>query len=633
MTGSPSSSIFLQILINGLFLGCIYGVAAIGLSLIFSSMQIIFIAQGTVMILAAYCIYWMVTLISIDPLFGLLLIIPIFMGLGWTIYMGIFQKVAKSGRNPSLILAFGLMVLLEHLMSLIWNPNTRTVTTSYSTLSFALSGLHISFIRLIIASIGLITTGLVFLFLKKTMLGKAVLGVSEDTDTAAFLGISPSHVSAVTFAIGMALAGVAGVAISMIYPFNPYFGFLFSLKALIAVAFGGLGSVGGALLGGIILGVLESISSYIISTGWTDAITYAIFLIVLVLRPHGLLGCPVNNERWKLLIPAPIIKQNLGSLVYAIIMLSFFFIYPFLVDSETSYSIYFLYMAFLYVTVAQGWNLAAGFTGLSSFGQHAFFGVGCYITAITWKVGWTGYLDPLALLLSGMGAALLAIGIGLPLLTKLRGDYFALGTLGLGEVLRVVAINGGDFTGGAVGISISPSAYLSMRHYYLFALFIMLMTLLFLRFIIQSRIGLAFVSIREDEVAAATNGVNILRHKIFAFATGAFFTGLCGSLSAYHMFHIHPSGAFSINWVLMPILMTLLGGTGTFWGPVLGAFIMTAVFELTNMWVPELHGILSSAFIFLITLFFPYGIITYIMGQKSGVLRKSSSFKWWVQKT
>jgi len=272
-----------------------YGVAAIGLSLIFGCMEIVFIAQGAVMILAAYCIYWMFTWTSIDPFFGFLVIIPIFLGFGWIVYMGLFQRVAKAGKNPSLLLAFGLMVLLEHVMSLVWSPNTRTVAASYSALALRLSGITISFTRLMVSIIALITTGLVFLFLKKTMLGKAVRGVSEDMRAAALLGISPIRVSAATFSVGIALAGIAGVATSITYPFDPYFGFLFSLKALIAVAFGGLGSVEGAFLGGIILGVLESLTSYTISAGWADAVAYVAFLIILVMRPKGLLGRSVEK--------------------------------------------------------------------------------------------------------------------------------------------------------------------------------------------------------------------------------------------------------------------------------------------------------------------------------------------------
>jgi branched-chain amino acid transport system permease protein len=290
MSWFSSFAMFFQVLINGVFVGCMYGVAAIGLSLIFGCMQIIFIAQGSVMILAAYCIFWVFTFASISPFWGFLLIIPVFLLFGWAMYRGLFQRVAKTGKNPSLLLAFGIMVLLEHVMALLWTPDIRSVTTDYSTSAFTVGGVSVSVIRVIVAFATFIATSLVYLFLKKTMLGKAVRAVSEDMGAAGLLGIGPVSVSAVTFSIGIALAGIAGVATCIVYPFDPYFGFLFGLKALIAVAFGGLGSVAGALLGGVILGVLESISSYTISAGWADAVAYAAFLFVLIFRPQGLLG-------------------------------------------------------------------------------------------------------------------------------------------------------------------------------------------------------------------------------------------------------------------------------------------------------------------------------------------------------
>jgi branched-chain amino acid transport system permease protein len=319
--------------------------------------------------------------------------------------------------------------------------------------------------------------------------------------------------------------------------------------------------------------------------------------------------------------------------LFALILLIFFLIYPFLVNAETSYLVYFFYTTFIYIALAQGWNLVAGYAGQVSLGQHAFFGVGCYVTAITWRAGWTGYFDPLAMLMSGMGAAIVAIVIGLPLLAKLRGDYFALGTLGLGEILRVIALRGGRFTEGAEGIGLPSSAYLSMSHYYFIALLITIITLASLWLIIRSNIGLALVAIREDETAAAANGINTLKYKILAFAVGAFVTGLCGSLHAYYLFYVQTGGAFNLNWVIIPILMAILGGAGTFWGPILGAFILAAVFELANIWMPELHPIFSAAFIVLVTLFLPDGLMSYMTGYEHGILRKLSPFKWMLQKT
>jgi len=309
-------------------------------------------------------------------------------------------------------------------------------------------------------------------------------------------------------------------------------------------------------------------------------------------------------------------------------LICFLSLFPFSVNSEESYLVYFLFLTFLYIALAQGWNVVAGYGGQASLGQHAFFGLGAYVTAISWKAGWIGYLDPIGMLISGTGAALLAVMIGLPLLAKLRGDYFALGTLGLGEILRVVFTQGGSLTGGPVGLMLPSSEYRSMIPYYFFALSIALLSLLCVWLLVRSRVGLALVAIREDEEAAAANGIHVLKFKIFAFAVGAFFTGLCGSLFAYYLFHIHPSGFFSLNWALLPVLMTILGGIGTLIGPVVGAFVLASVFELANLWLPEIHPIFSGAFIILVMLFLPGGIVS--LGEKRGnyrVLQRMLPFK------
>lgn len=285
-----ASQIFWQVLINGILFGSMYGIAAIGLSLIFGSMQIIFIAQGAVMILSAYLCYWLFSLTSIDPFLSLIPLTPLFFGFGWALYRGLFHNVARSGKNPSLLMAFGLMILLENLMSVMWTPNPRAIKTGYTAWGLSLGNIQISFTRLMVFIISLAATAMVYLFIKKTLWGKAVLAASEDMEAASLVGISPRRVSSITFAIGIALAGIAGVATATTYPFDPYFGFIFSLKALIAIAFGGIGNVGGALLGGIILGVIESLGSYGIGGGWADAISYAAFLLVIMFRPEGLLG-------------------------------------------------------------------------------------------------------------------------------------------------------------------------------------------------------------------------------------------------------------------------------------------------------------------------------------------------------
>lgn len=280
--------IFFQLLINGILFGTMYGIAAIGLSLIFGTMRIVFIAQGTMIILAAYGSFWLFNLWGIDPYVSILFVVPASLIVGIGFYQALFRKVAKAGQFPTLLIAFGLMALLENLMFVVFTGNTRALQTSYSTYALTLLGMKISFGRLMVFVMAILGTAGVTFFLKKTLLGKAVRAASENLEYAMLVGITPHQVNTVTFALGMGLAGLAGVATATTYAFDPFSGFVFGLKAMIALALGGMGNVAGALLGGMLLGVVESYSSFLLSGGWADVISYAVFLLVLMFKPEGI---------------------------------------------------------------------------------------------------------------------------------------------------------------------------------------------------------------------------------------------------------------------------------------------------------------------------------------------------------
>lgn len=284
-----SPRLILDLVINGILFGAMYGAAAVGLSLIFGTMRIIFIAQGTVIVLAAYVVYWLFTLTGLDPYASLVVVAPLAFLTGAAVYQLLFRKAAAiADKNTSLLIAVGLMFLTQNVMSYLWTPNPRSVTTFYTATGFDLFGSRISVTRAVSFVITLAATLSVVVFLRPTLVGKAVRAASENMVAATLMGIDPHRVNAIAFAIGFALAGAAGVALATTYPFDPYFGFIFALKALIALALGGIGNVVGALLGGILLGLIESFSSFFISAGWADAISYAVFLLVLMFRPEGL---------------------------------------------------------------------------------------------------------------------------------------------------------------------------------------------------------------------------------------------------------------------------------------------------------------------------------------------------------
>jgi len=283
--------VLLQVLVNGVLFGTTYGIAAIGLSLIFGTMRIIFLAQGTFIVFFAYVCFWLFTLLGIDPYLSLVIVIPIALLVGSLLYYGVFKEAAAlEDKNISLLLAVGLMYLVENIMLVVWSPDPRSIVTPYTTLVFRPFDIVLPFTRLIALIIALVSALGVYIFLKRTLIGTAVRAASEDMVSTTLMGINPSFVNAIAFAIGIGMAGVAGVALATIFPFDPGYGFIFAIKALIALALGGIGNVGGALLGGIMLGLIENLASYYVGGGWADAISYGVFILVLSFRPQGLFG-------------------------------------------------------------------------------------------------------------------------------------------------------------------------------------------------------------------------------------------------------------------------------------------------------------------------------------------------------
>jgi branched-chain amino acid transport system permease protein len=213
------------------------------------------------------------------------------------------------------------------------------------------------------------------------------------------------------------------------------------------------------------------------------------------------------------------------------------------------------------------------------------------------------------MLLSGLVPAILAVIIGIPLLSRLRGDYFALGTLGMGEIIKVVFVKGGSITGASDGLHLPSAIYSSIRPYYWTGLFLAIFATILVFFMVRSHIGLALRAIREDETSAAAHGIHVLKYKVLAFSVGAFLAGLCGSLYGIYLFHINPDSALKLDWTLYPILMCVIGGTGTIIGPILGAFFISTIFSVADIYFVQMHPIMAGFLIILVMKFMPKGLI------------------------
>src|SRR5438874_2204296 len=258
----------------------------------------------------------------------------------------------------------------------------------------------------------------------------------------------------------------------------------------------------------------------------------------------------------------------------------------------------------MWITLAGSWNLISGLTGYVSFGHVAFFGAGAYAGAIL--VASAGWPWPLAALAGGAAALVLAVVIGYPCL-RLKGPYFAIAMLGLNEVLRALVSYFEGLTGGGNGLSL-PTLDATRAIYYVMGALAVAVTAMTYA-IITSRFGLRLMTIREDEVAAEAMGIPTFRHKLVAFLLSSIGPGIAGALTARDQGYIEPLSVFPLATTITMIVMTLFGGKGTVWGPVLGAVVLFVTQEMVWARYPYIHPLLFGAIIVAVVLAMPRGIL------------------------
>jgi branched-chain amino acid transport system permease protein len=270
---------------------------------------------------------------------------------------------------------------------------------------------------------------------------------------------------------------------------------------------------------------------------------------------------------------------------------------------------------FMFVALAQAWNLIGGFAGYASFGQVVFFGVGGYFTA----VGMTHWHFSfwMSLLLSGFVAALFAVIIGIPLL-RLKGHYFAIATLGVAEGMREVVTNLTDLTGGGAGITVptvgnnATTAYLGNDGFYLLFLGLAVLSVIVGGLVARNKFGYALRAINQDEDAAAALGINTTRMKVLTFALSGFITGLVGASYAFQQVTIFPERLFDVDITVLMIIMVIIGGSGTVLGPLLGAVALQYLSEFLRQNFTNLHTFILGAIIIVAVVLLPQGAVNYL---------------------
>ncbi len=286
--------------INGILMGSIYGLAALGLTLIFGVLKVINFAHGSLLMVSMYVAYWTITLSGLHPYVALVIVVPIMFVFGYFLQDIVIKPIFKAEKNVRepitvIIVTTGVWYILDNLTLLIFGPQYRTLQDNpLRGKMLEIGEFMLSVPKLWGFGAAVLTTLAVYLFLQKTDTGRAIRATSLDREAASLMGINAYKIYNLAFGIGTATAGVAAVTL---VPFNnvfPTVGVLFDIKCFIIVVLGGLGSIGGALLGGIIIGLIESIAPQFMAATWAEAIVYGLFLLVLFVKPAGLFG--VKND-------------------------------------------------------------------------------------------------------------------------------------------------------------------------------------------------------------------------------------------------------------------------------------------------------------------------------------------------
>lgn len=280
-----------QTAVSGLLIGFVFALVAVGLTLIFGMVEIVNFAHGEFLMLAMYASFWMWSLYNLDPLLSLPISTLALVLLGIATHKLIIKRILHAPMLAQIFATFGLMVFLRSLAQFLWTPNFRVIQHSLvSDVRIDLGGVFIGLPQLVAAVGAVLTFAFIYWFVERTEVGRALMATAEDRDAAALMGIDSDRMFTLVWAIGAGCVGIAGGLLSTFYYIQPEVGAVFGLTTFVVVALGGFGSIPGAFIAGILVGLLQVLAGLFIGPSWKFAVVLGIYLLVVLLRPQGLLG-------------------------------------------------------------------------------------------------------------------------------------------------------------------------------------------------------------------------------------------------------------------------------------------------------------------------------------------------------
>lgn len=282
--------LLLQVLVNGILQGGLYAIMALGLALVWGVLNIVNLAHGAFIMVGAYISWHLFTYLHLDPFVGLPITAIVMFALGYAIQRGILNLITRAPMFNTLLITFGFEVILTYLVQLAFSADFKTINPSYAGSSFTFGVVTVPLVRFAAFGAALVLTLVMWIFLLHTRLGRAIRATAQNLVAARLYGVEPRHLYAVTFGLGLALAGAAGGLYGTVSQINPYIGASLTVKSFAIGIVGGLDSPLGAIVGGLIIGIVEALTALYIGPTYTDVASFGILILVLIVRPSGLLG-------------------------------------------------------------------------------------------------------------------------------------------------------------------------------------------------------------------------------------------------------------------------------------------------------------------------------------------------------
>jgi ABC-type branched-subunit amino acid transport system permease subunit len=636
--------------LQGILLGGLFALFACGLSLLFGVMEVINLSHGDLAVIAAYLAVKLVPATHLPMVWSFVIVVPIFVVVGYLVQRSLIQASLNRGSLTTLLVTFGLAVVIENVLLEVFSADSHSLNIGHLVSGSIHIGeqISIAYLPLVIFLVAVVVLLGLQYFLSRSTTGRLIRAVADDREAAQLAGADYRHIFGVSAAIAFATVALAGLALGMRSSFAPASGSALLLSAFEAVVIGGLGSLWGTLIGGIILGVAQAIGSQINSSYGVIA-GHLVFLAVLAVRPQGITRGRASTDqvggqgprRWLRLpglplrarrvsgghdratgieetspgvpreLPAdgPAVRvtrsrrpvREIGLVGVGVVVL--LGALPYLVYSGTTDT---LINFFILLTIASMWNLLAGYAGLVSVGQQAFVGLGAYFVLILAQHG----VNPLAAIpLAAIGCGLFAVPISW-LVFRLRGGYFAIATWVVADVCllvisRVRSLGGG--TGAPLpGLSgLDPTALTAYTYWAALAVTVVALAGTYL--LLRSRLGLVLTAVRDNEIGARSLGARVSRAKRIVYLVAAMGTGAAGALVIVSQLNVLATSAFSVQWSAEMIFVTVIGGLGFIEGPIVGTIVFFTL-QQTLAGQGAWYLIILGAVAIVVALWFPRGV-------------------------